>query len=266
MYPKEIFLGLDLYAICMCVGIFLCILAFSLLADRIKIRAKLQKFCFVCAIFAIPLGYFSSVLFQALYNIKERAGFVMSSSTGTTFYGGLIGGAAVFLAIYFIAGHFMFPDGYHESQFFRMSSCAAISITLAHGFGRIGCLMAGCCHGKATEAWYGIVMNGGKYVPVQLFEAIFLFLLCGIMIFLLLKGKTLNLPLYLISYGIWRFFIEYARGDYRGDTFVSFLSPSQLTAVVLAACGVGLLIFERIYTKKHSERNECVFGRNETGE
>lgn len=257
MYPKEIFLGLDLYAVCMCVGIFLCILAFSVLADKIRLRARLQKFCFVCAVFAIPFGYFSAVLFQALYNIKDNGGFVISSSTGATFYGGLIGGAGIFLAIYFAVGHFIFADGYHIRHFFRMSSCASVSIALAHGVGRIGCLMAGCCHGRETEAWYGITMNGVKYVPIQLFEAAFLFLLCTLMVFLLLKGKTFNLPLYMSGYGIWRFFIEYARGDRRGDTFVSFLSPSQLTAVVLVMCGVGLFVLERIYTKKHSEQIDC---------
>ncbi len=250
MFPSVNFLGIDLYAACLCVGIFVCILAFGKLADAVKISVKLQKFCFVCALFAIPLGYFSAVLFQALYNIADRGGFVLDRSTGATFYGGLVGGAVVFLLIYFIAGHFMFADGYHAKAFFKMSGCASVSVTVAHGFGRVGCLMAGCCHGELTDAWYGIYMHGehgyARYVPIQLFEALFLFGLCAVLTVLVLKGKYFGLPLYMITYGVWRFFIEYARADDRGQTFVSFLSPSQLIALVLCVCGVGLLVFERL--------------------
>lgn len=254
MYPNEILFGLDLYSVLICIGIFVCILMFGWLADKIFLSAKLQKFCFVCALFAIPLGYGSGVLFQAFYNIRSVGGFVISKNTGATFYGGLIGGAAVFLLIYFIAGHFVFSDGYHVRNFFGVANCATCSILVAHAFGRLGCLMAGCCHGKATDAWYGIWMNGGKYVPIQLFEAIFLFCMLAVAITLVIQKKTCNLPLYMMGYGAWRFFIEYFRGDYRGSTFVSFLTPSQLTAVILIIGGVGLLLFERYYEKRHAEQ------------
>lgn len=265
MYPNEIFLGLDLYSIFLCVGIFVCIVLYGALADKIRVSVKLQKFCFLCALFAIPLGYGSAVLFQALYNIRDNGGFELSSSTGATFYGGLIGGAAVFLLIYFVAGHFWFRDGYHRLRFFGVANCAAASISIAHGLGRVGCLMAGCCHGRVTDAWYGIYMHGGegyaKYVPVQLYEAIFLFCLCAVMITLLFKGKSLNLPIYMAGYGAWRFFIEFARADDRGDTLVSFLSPSQLIAILMIVGGVALAIFELRYEKKHASEIQAVVQR-----
>lgn len=264
MYPNEIFLGLDLYSIFLCVGIFVCILTYGWLADRLFLSARLQKFCFVCALFAIPLGYGSAVLFQAFYNFMDGEKFVISASTGATFYGGLIGGAAVFLLIYFVAGRvgrFKFEDGYHVRNFFGVSSCAAASIAVAHAFGRLGCLMAGCCHGEVTDAWYGIYMHGSegyaKYVPIQLFEAIFLFLLFALFVVLVFRKKTFNLPLYMMLYGAWRFFIEYARADDRGKTVVSFLSPSQLIAVIMILGGVGLLVFERYYEKKHRQEIIC---------
>ena len=46
------------------------------------------------------------------------------------------------------------------------------------------------------------------------------------------------MPLYCVGYGIWRFFIEFARADDRGNTFITFLTPSQLVAVLLIAVGV----------------------------
>ena len=261
MYPNELFLGLDLYSIFLCVGIFTCILAYGWLADRIYLSARLQKFCFICALFAIPLGYGSAVLFQAFYNFMDGEEFVITLNTGATFYGGLIGGAVVFLLIYFIAGHFMFANGYHKRNFFGVASCASASIAVAHAFGRIGCLMAGCCHGKVTEAWCGIYMRGSegyaKYIPIQLFEAIFLFVLFAVLVILVFKKKTFNLPLYMIAYGAWRFFVEYARADDRGQTVVRFLSPSQLIAALMILGGVGLFIFERYYLKKHAEDILC---------
>lgn len=260
MYPYEIIFGLDLYSIMLCVGIFICILTYSRLADRIYLSARLQKFCFICAVFAIPLGYGSAVLFQALYNIRDNGGFELSQSTGATFYGGLIGGAAVFLLIYFVAGHFMFSDGYHRRNFFGVANCAAASIAVAHACGRVGCLMAGCCHGQVTDAWYGILMHGSegykKYVPVQLFEALFLFALFALLVMLVLKKKSFNLPIYMMGYGAWRFFIEYLRADERGDTIVSFLSPSQLIALIMILGGVGLLLFERAYERRHASEIE----------
>ena len=152
----------------------------------------------------------------------------------------------------------MFPDGYHRRSFFGVSSCAAASIAVAHACGRVGCLMAGCCHGDVTDKWYGIYMHGSegyaKYIPIQLFEAIFLFSLFAVLVILVLRKKTFNLPLYMITYGAWRFFIEYARADDRGSTIVSFLSPSQLIAVLMILSGVGLLVFERYYTKKRKQQ------------
>ena len=261
MYPNEIFLGLDLYSIFLCVGIFVCILTYGWLADRLYLSAKLQKFCFICALFAIPLGYGSAVLFQAFYNFLDGYEFKISLNTGATFYGGLIGGAAVFLLIYFIAGHYILLDGYHRRNFFGVSSCAAASIAVAHACGRVGCLMAGCCHGDLTDKWYGIYMHGSegyaRYVPIQLFEAVFLFALFAVLVILVLKKKTFNLPLYMIAYGAWRFFIEYARADDRGKTVVSFLSPSQLIAILMILGGVGLLAFERYYMKNHKQQIDC---------
>ena len=99
-------------------------------------------------------------------------------------------------------------------------------VTVAHGFGRLGCPMAGCCYGRATDARYGIEMVGiGKRIPVQLFEAIFLFLLCGWLVIRYCEGRQCGMPLYMMLYGTWRFFAEYLRDDYRGNSLISFRRP-----------------------------------------
>ena len=258
MYPNEIFLGLTLYDICLCIGIAACFAAFGILSDKIKTPAKNQTFAAFCGVFGVALGYGSAVLFQAFYNIKERGKFIIDGETGATFYGGLIGGAAVFLAIYFIWGHFKFKDNSHVRYFFPVANVAAACIALAHAIGRLGCLFAGCCHGPRTHAWYGIMMHGTegyhKYVPTQLMEAIFLLMLFGFLTIQLFAAKksACNLPSYLIFYGIWRFFIEYLRADYRGDTVVDWLTPSQFTAIIMVLVGIELIFVELAVTKRIS--------------
>ena len=116
---------------------------------------------------------------------------------------------------------------------------------VAHGFGRLGCLMAGCCHGEYLGQEYvfgGIKMDGSKgwgyYVPTQLYEALFLLLLCAVLSLLLLRRNfKFALPIYLASYGIWRFLIEFARADDRG-AFIGSLSPSQTLSLILVVLSV----------------------------
>ena len=259
MYPYDIIPGVSLYVIMICVGIVACFTLFRLLSDKRELDAKIYNLALICGGVGIVIGLFAATLFQALYNIASLGRFEISENTGATFYGGLIGGAAIFLAVYFSVGRTRAKEQYLKS-FFKLLSCIAPSIAVAHGFGRVGCLMAGCCHGRLTDAWYGITMYGnmgyGKYVPTQLFEALFLFLLCAILSIRSVKGRSFNFSIYIIAYGIWRFFIEYARADYRGDTFVSFLTPSQLVAVVLVIVGVVLIFVEKYVGKRISTASE----------
>ncbi len=253
MYPYPLFGDFDLYALFLCIGVIGAIAVFRIFTDKKKFNWKLYNFCVVTAAVSIVLGYLSAVVFQAFYNIKELGEFVINRQTGATFYGGLIGGAASFLAVYFGIGYFLFKkEKLHIKEFFTVADIAAASIAVAHGFGRIGCLMAGCCHGGATDAWYGIYMPelGVKVVPLQLYEALFLFALFGFFVYRLIKNKTCNLPLYMAIYGVWRFIIEYFRQDDRGSTIVDFLSPSQFIAILMVVGAVALYFGQRAIMKR----------------
>ena len=256
MYPYPIAFGIDLYTIFLCVGIIAALLTFRIFSDYKKMYWKLQNFSVIVAVVSIVGGYGSAVLFQAFYNFLDdpSQGFQLNNGTGATFYGGLIGGAACFLLLYFGIGALVFKDKIHIKSFFDIANIGAAAIAVAHGFGRLGCLMAGCCHGAQTDAWYGVyfVYYKIKAVPVQLFEALFLFALFGFFCYRIVKKRTCNLPLYMMLYGVWRFVIEFFRGDDRGATVVSFLSPSQLIAVLMILGSVALFFGERFLEKKQS--------------
>ncbi len=252
MYPYELFLGMDLYSLLMVAGVVICMIFIRLQSDWRGFRANLQNLILLNTVAAVVLGYGSAVLFQAFYNYKANGIFEIVNSTGSTFYGGLIGGTAIFILIYFVAGRFLFPDGYHIPRFRAVSDLAAACITVAHGFGRLGCLMAGCCYGRPTEAWYGIKMVhlGYKVIPVQLFEALFLLALSGLLLWRFQREKKYNMPIYMIAYALWRFVAETMRADYRGATVVDFLTPSQFISVLLLSGGLLLLGIELYIDRK----------------
>ncbi len=249
MYNKELFAGMDLYSLLMAAGVIAALFLIRLQADWRHLRAKLQNLILICTVSAVVLGYGFAVLFQDFYNYMAKGTFEIVKNTGSTFYGGLIGGALMFIVIYFVAGRFLFRDGYHIPHFRTVSDLAPAAITAGHGLGRLGCLMAGCCHGRATDAWYGIAMDivgdgthdKVKVIPVQLYEALFLFALAALFLFLFKKGKTYLLSVYMMAYAVWRFIAELLRGDYRGATVVDFFTPSQFISVILLAGGLLLL-------------------------
>ena len=258
MFPEIKILGLYLYDIFFILGIIAALSIRRLLSDKSGFSARLFNFCLFDGIFSIACGYGSAVLFQAFYNFLDDGKFEFVATTGATFYGGLIGGVVLFLTIYFVVGHFWFRDGEHKRSVYKLIGIAACSIPAAHSLGRLGCLMAGCCHGRATDSFFGIFLAypGYKVIPTQLYEAIFLAALCAVLIARYLKNKSYNMPIYMASYGVWRFLVEYLRGDHRGETIVSFLTPSQLIAVILIIGSAVVFVLEKNSCKKEEKSYE----------
>lgn len=154
-------------------------------------------------------------------------------SNGLVFYGGLFG-ALLTLNLY------LKKYALNKSAFFDFFIPL---FPLFHCFGRIGCLLTGCCHGIPSVR-FGIAFtnslsapNGVPFFPVQIIGIVGNWLL---FLFLLhfekkhhLQGKTLNV--YLLIYAVGRFFVEFLRGDeIRG--FIGGLSTSQWISL-------GILLF-----------------------
>ncbi len=128
---------------------------------------------------------------------------------------------------------------------------AVPSISLAQGFGRIGCFLAGCCYGKAAPAgaWYGVTfpensmaVSGTPLIPTQLISAGLDFLLCGALILYTKKQKVRGsiIALYMILYSVGRFMVEMLRDDPRGT--IGTLSTSQFLAIFVAGAGLIILL------------------------
>ena len=264
MYPNELFnifgLSIDLYSICFLLGVIACFVYTYIAMKKCGYSPTAIDTILIIGIFAILFGIFSGVLFQSIYDYIADPSKGFKITGRMTFIGGLIGGIVSYLAIYLIYVYLINPK-LKEKNFFKsdMNKGAwygvrfiPASITVAHAFGRLGCLFAGCCHGKITDAWYGIynVEVGAKTVPIQLFESIFLFVLTAAMIVLFFKFHfKYNLSVYLVSYGIWRFVIEFFRADFRGN-FIGGISPSQFWSIVMVLAGVAFFFIYRKFDNR----------------
>ncbi len=256
MFPDVTFIGLDLYTWMLLLGIVAALVLFRVFCDRRKLPVKVFNFSLLVGLGSILFGYFSAVLFQAVYSWRETG---VWDWQGATFAGGLIGAAAFFLALYFGIGHFLFKKKEHIYHLNTVVCCAFPCIVAAHAIGRIGCLFAGCCYGGRTESWIGISMYVGgqweKRVPLQLFESLFLFALFGILVYFLIGRKSPYVHIYyLFAYGVWRFVVEFFRADDRGASILPFLSPSQTVSLLMILLGIGLLLFRLFWFDKYCKR------------
>lgn len=238
MYPDKIFGFFYLYGLMIAIGLLAAFIVLFYWGKKKKIEDKFVDFIFYNGIVSIAVGFGAAALFQATYNYIENpeAGFHFDG--GITFMGGLVGGVICFLAVYFL-----FRKRF-KTKLVDTLSMFPCAILIGHGFGRIGCFFAGCCYGKETNSFLGVQFPHlpAPVHPTQLYEAAFLFLMFGICFYLLMKKDFKhNLSLYLVSYGIFRFLIEYVRADHRGE-FVAGISPSQFWGIVMVVAGVALYL------------------------
>ena len=187
-------------------------------------------------------------VFKTAFSDGFFRGILSLLMEGMVFYGGLLGG---------ILGVFLTARK-KKRNFFEFTDLMAPCFCVAHAFGRIGCLLTGCCYGVAVgeTTQFGVLTYGGacavKYLngtmrlPVPLFEAIFLLLLCAALVLIFRKEKHLGTTTgwYLILYALWRFVIEMFRGDAERGKFGP-LYTSQWISILILLAGVAILILSR---------------------
>ena len=124
------------------------------------------------------------------------------------------------------------------------------SVALAQGFGRIGCLLAGCCYGKETDSIFSITFHESEFapnnvplIPTEIYSSILDFVHFGLLLYIAGRKKRDGqvAACYLIFYSLGRFALEFLRGDLiRGN--VGMLSTSQFISLFTGAAGVIILI------------------------
>ncbi|MDE6888437.1 MAG: prolipoprotein diacylglyceryl transferase [Eubacterium sp.] len=136
-----------------------------------------------------------------------------------------------------------------KASFFKYFDLVMPAVSVAQGFGRIGCFFAGCCYGRQTASWFHIIYthsdfapNNVPLIPTQLLSSAGNFLIAGFLFWYASKAKTTGTvgAMYMILYSVGRFFIEILRNDFRGEW--GGLSTSQLISVIVLFLGILLFI------------------------
>lgn len=252
MFPYFHFLGRDItaYGILMALGfITACVIG----AFRGKSRGVSVDDLLIVAALAVGgallcgggLYIFVTYPLDVLTAMIKAGDFSFLTNGGIVFYGGLVGGILGGLLGSRIAG----------CSFDKIEKTVVPVIPLGHGIGRIGCLMAGCCHGMPYDgplavhypnSVLGLPKEQG-YFPVQALEALLNVGICICLVALekRIKKKNMLIFSYLGIYAVVRFCLEYLRGDeIRGIYFG--LSVSQWIAIgMLAVAILGILVYGR---------------------
>lgn len=217
------------YGVLAFIGAFAALLFLYFRLDRFDIAftqfLKLVALCAVGCVLGSKLMYALTQVPWLIENFSAKNLLMLIPNSGYVFYGGLLG---VILAIYLYAK----KDPDLRGRIYRM---VVPAFPLFHGFGRIGCFMAGCCYGVklATPAeLFGIFTL--DRLPVQLIEAGFEFLLFAVLLFCEKKqSKTDTLQIYLVTYAIFRFCIEFLRGDAIRGFFLGFSTAQWVSLAIV---------------------------------
>jgi phosphatidylglycerol:prolipoprotein diacylglycerol transferase len=158
---------------------------------------------------------------------------------GLVFYGGLIG-AAVASIIYL---------RWKKLPVWKIADILAPSIALGSVFGRIGCLLNGCCYGRPCNLSWAIHFpvdheTGGVGVhPTEIYDALLNLVLYAGLAWLFRRKKFDGqiFAVYLIGYAICRSIVECFRGDYPPDHIhAGMFTSAQLLSVPIFIAGIAL--------------------------
>jgi len=171
---------------------------------------------------------------------------------GYAYYGGFVFAS---LGAWWLLRHDRFP-------FWKAADMAGFAVPLGLGFGRMGCLLAGCCFGAPTTSGPALVFPPGSSAseaetklgllqsahswslavyPTQIYESGACLLIALFCLAVVHERKRYDGQVFVWFMGLYaiaRFILEFFRADDRGSA--AGLSTSQLIGIVLLALAVAL--------------------------
>lgn len=187
----------------------------------------------VCSKLLFWITEWKTILNDPRYLMDTLAG-------GFVVYGGIIGGILAGCLYCFCK----------KINFWKYFDLMMPSVALAQGFGRIGCLLAGCCYGRETNSVLAITFQNSDFapnhvalIPTQIYSSMLDFAHFFVLLYISRHKKKDGqvAACYLIFYSIGRFVLEFFRGDLiRGS--VGGLSTSQFISLFILAAGLAIIV------------------------
>jgi phosphatidylglycerol---prolipoprotein diacylglyceryl transferase len=174
---------------------------------------------------------------------------------GLTYYGGLIGAS---IAAVYLLRRDRFP-------FWKAADMAGFTIPLGLAFGRMGCLLAGCCFGSQCDLPWALsfpprspasdaqaklhvladrAMWSARVHPTQIYESVACLLIAAVCLVVIHPRKRYDgqvFAAFLVLYAVARFLLETLRSDDRGGGLG--LSTSQWIGIALVAAGGAIHVW-----------------------
>lgn len=162
---------------------------------------------------------------------------------GLVFYGGLIGSALACI----------FYCRWQKLPLWKVADILAPSVALGYVFGRLGCLMNGCCYGESCSLPWAIrfplghATHGDPVHPTQIYDSLLNLILYLFLVWLYRRKKFDGqvFAAYLMCYAITRSIVEAFRGDYSEVHRHGGLTPAHLISIAIFAAGIGLFAILR---------------------
>ena len=234
MYPYITFAGVSIrtFMLFLAAGIILCLMIFLTQnwLFSLKIYELIESLPFALGFSLLGGKLLSFITVFPLILREHRTGLEAFLSIGFVYYGGFIG---LGVGLYLESKRRSKALLNYTDSFFRL-------LPIGQAFGRIGCYFNGCCYGMINSSWLGIpyLVNGTKItvVPIQFIEAVF----CLILGICLLRFKSekrgIYTWVYIYSYSIFRFIIEFFRGDTIRGVWGGLSTSQWISIALIVGC------------------------------
>ncbi|MFH1305032.1 MAG: prolipoprotein diacylglyceryl transferase [Candidatus Omnitrophota bacterium] len=220
------------YGLCVAGAFLLCTV---LILKDSKKRGMSPEKVFDCFVAILIGGIVGARAMYVTANWPEYAHSPLSAlrfyEGGLIFQGGLI--AAVITAVV--------VTRIKKLSFWKITDLMAPYIVLGQAIGRIGCFLNGCCYGRIVQrAGITFPQEAVMRFPTQIYSSLFLLLLFMFLLWVRQKRSFDGsvFMMYIIIYSVFRFLMEFMRGDEYMTLFGMRLS--QVICIAMFACGTSI--------------------------
>ncbi|MGB2630663.1 MAG: prolipoprotein diacylglyceryl transferase [Candidatus Omnitrophota bacterium] len=248
-------------------GIVYLLVLYRLKSERWEYSKGIVQDCFLyCSLGAIIGGrlgyvvlhdfrYFLSNPLRIICPFDFANGIHYIGISGMAYYGALIGIVLVSIAFCRI----------NKINYLHFTDLFLPAIPLGYTLGRLGNFINGEFYGRITTMPWGMYFLSDSTHqlrhPSQLYEAFFEGLFLFIILWSLRKKKYFDgfiSGLYLIGYGLLRFFVEFSRQpDHKSGLIFGFLTIGQIFCILMVSAGIiGMLIKKSLDLQRSKKQVE----------
>ena len=249
-------LSITWYSIFILTGIILAALFINKEAKKYNIPTSfVTNLVFWCVVFGLIGARIYYVLFNLGYYTAYPIEIIKIWNGGLAIHGGIIAGL-ITLVVYCKK---------YGVSILKMLDIAAPALLLAQGIGRWGNFFNGEAHGGIVTRSFleglhlpefiidGMHIGGNYYHPTFLYESVFCIIGFVVLVgFRSVKSTKLGntTALYLIWYGVLRFFIESLRTD---SLMLGSLKMAQVVSIIMIIVGFVMFIITKIKCKRYDD-------------